>query len=139
MIFLHPKWNSYPVLVLRSSNSRHPRVLHRPPKPILYAPTLHAPHAPTFPGTAGTVRDGCGTVAKVRIARVHRAWDGGTAVHTPLPPTTRRAALSAMSPSDDHRSGIQPSTREPARKESHLVGAIRSYSDLIGATKDNIF
>jgi len=40
-------------------------------------------------GTVGTVRDGRGTAARVRIARVYRPWDGGTAVHpqgTPYPP-----------------------------------------------------
>src|SRR5512135_1473995 len=40
------------------------------------------------PGTLGTLWDGAGTLAKVRIARVYRAWDGGTAVYpqdTPAP------------------------------------------------------
>src|ERR1044071_9288038 len=48
--------------------------------------------APPLPlGTVGTAWDGNGTVAKVRIVRVYRPWDGGTAVH---PQATQSSPLS---------------------------------------------
>jgi hypothetical protein len=49
-------------------------------------------------GTLGRTWDASGTVARVRIARVYRAWDGGTAVQpqgTP-PAPTRLGALFAL-------------------------------------------
>jgi hypothetical protein len=54
-------------------------------------------HAGYF-GTVGTAWDGCGTVARVRIARVYRVWDGGTAKNTPYPPTP--ASLLVIAPRD---------------------------------------
>ena len=94
-----------------------------PPPSPLRTPHLH--------GTAGTVWDGCGTAAKVRIARVHRAWDGGTAVHPQSTPPPH--AARCCSPKPQPTTLRYPAANSPTR--SHRTTLRRRYPALSGTNR----
>ena len=74
-------------------------------------------------GTLGTARDALGTVAKMRIPRDYRPWDGGTAVHPKPPPSSYSAARPLLSPATD--SQIQAIRSNPNPKHlSHLLNSL---------------